>query len=218
MAIHIKQLIAGYQDFYKSYFDRPESPYRRLSQVHDPKVLMVGCSDARVDPAIITSAEPGEMFVIRNVANLVPPCQASELHSYHGTSAAVEFAVKGLKVEHIIICGHSKCAGIRLLWEQGGQPDSPYQFVAPWVKMALPVRQEVLENYGSMPAEVQLRLCEEKAIQKSLENLMTFDWVAERVQQGELTLHGWHIDITTGELRYWDQEKDCWEAIIHHQP
>jgi len=157
-----------------------------------PKTLVLGCVDSRVDPARILDARPGEMLTVRNVANLVPPYAPDS--AYHGTSAALEFGVRVLEVQHLIVLGHGRCGGVRALLE--GAPHNALEFVAPWMSMAESARVIALR---SEPEERQTR-CEYEVIKISLANLMTFPWIAEKVAAGSLQLHGVWFDIRIGVL------------------
>jgi carbonic anhydrase len=165
-------------------------------------VAIISCCDSRVDPGIVFNATPGELFVIRNVANLVPPYERQG--QYHGTSAALEFAVRHLKVEHVVVLGHAHCGGIKLLLDSEGDTGESSRedayFLNNWVAIARPVLQTLpkTEEYQD-PSERQ-HDCEKAALKLSLENLMTFPWIAERVDSGELELHGWYYDLATSTI------------------
>lgn len=193
----IAHFIAGFKKFRQEYFDADEQRFAPLQQGQKPKALLVGCSDSRVDPAILTGCAPGELFVVRNVANLVPPCQCDNQH--HGVSAALEYAVCHLEVEHIIVLGHSGCGGIGALMHgiSGGRPA---EFIGPWVKIAERAREQVLKELPGKSPDMQSKACEQAAILVSLENLLSFPWIRERVESGALLLHGWYFDISVGQL------------------
>jgi carbonic anhydrase len=161
---------------------------------------------------------PGDLFVVRNVANLVPPCDDNPRH--HATSAALEFAVKGLNVQHIILLGHSQCGGIRaLLEDRMGQGDSAAKsFIAQWMKIAEPARQKVIHQFACASLEEKARRCEETALQISLQNLYSFPWIAQSVAAGHLQLHTWHFDIGNGQLRYFDQENHRFDTLFSPFP
>ncbi|MCP5158223.1 MAG: carbonic anhydrase [Gammaproteobacteria bacterium] len=171
-----------------------------------PSTMLIGCSDSRVDPAILTDSAPGDLFVVRNVANLVPPYETTG--RYHGTSAALEFAVCNLEVRNIVVLGHSRCGGIRALLEGYGQNDEGEGFIAPWVQIAASSREEVLRRWPDTSREFQQRACERAGIRASLVNLMTFPFVRERVEGGRLNLYGWYYDLENGELMQYDPDKD----------
>ena len=204
---NINELLQGFQRFRVKSFEPNRELFNRLAmQGQTPRTLLVGCSDSRVDPAILTDSAPGDLFVVRNVANLVPPHETTG--RYHGTSAALEFAVCNLKVHNIIILGHSRCGGIRALLEGYGENDEGEGFIAPWVKIAASARDEVLQRWPDASNEFKQRACERAGIRASLTNLMTFPFIRQRVEQGQLKLYGWYYDLENGELMQYDSEKD----------
>jgi len=193
----IKKLIAGFRRFQTNYFDKESSLFDRLKQGQNPKTLVISCSDSRVDPAILTDSAPGELFVVRNVANLVPPYQQDT--GYHGVSAALEYAVRHLEVEHILILGHSQCGGIAGL--MSSECDChPGEFIGRWVGIARPARNQIMEELSGKSGALKARACEQAAILLSIDNLLSFPWVKERVERGKLFLHGWYFDIQEGAL------------------
>lgn len=190
----------GYRRFKGEAFSAQQRRYESLAaQGQSPATLVIACCDSRVDPAAIFDAEPGELFVIRNVANLVPPFAPDG--DYHGTSAGIEFAVTGLKVRHILVMGHAQCGGIKTALDSdlsGADQDS---FVKKWMTLVADAKQDVMTIDD--PAARQTAL-EEAAIRASLVNLMTFPYVAEAVNAGQLTLHGAHFGIKDGHLSILD--------------
>ncbi len=200
----IQKLLSGFKNFQKSYFSSDNELFSELSKSQNPKVLVVACSDSRVDPALITDSLPGDLFVIRNVANLVPPFdQGSSAH--HGVSAALEYAVKGLNVEHIVILGHSDCGGIKALMDNSTDGCS-YDFIDHWLELALPAKEAVERELSEHSDSLRCQACEEAAILLSLENLLTFPWIAELVEKNKLALHGWYFNLKQGELYGFDAE------------
>lgn len=205
------QLIEGFRRFREQHFTENDALYRQLvTEGQSPKIMVVACCDARVDPAIVLDCKPGDLFVIRNVANLVPPAE-SRSSGRHGTSAALEFGVRNLGIEHIIVLGHAQCGGIRSLFSGGrGETDS---YVSAWMRMAEEVHAGVLRDLPEATLEQQMMACEERAILVSLENLMTFQWVRERVESGTLTLHGWYFDIEHGQMLQYNPASRAFEAL-----
>jgi carbonic anhydrase len=194
----IAAFLEGFERFQEKYFAGDGSLYARLRQGQSPRALVISCCDSRADPGMLMGAGPGDIFVVRNVANLVPPYRNGA--EMPGIRADIEFAVKSLNVEHIIILGHSGCGGIRALMDGEGTTQHEYEFIGTWVGIARPARERVLlELVGASPA-VQTRACEHGAIALSLENLMSFPWIRERVEVGGLELHGWYFDLDAGEL------------------
>ncbi len=205
------KLIEGFRRFREQHFERNDSLYQRLvSKGQTPKTLVVACCDSRVDPALVLDCEPGDLFVIRNVANLVPPAEGRAGH--HGTTAAIEYGVRVLNVEHIIVLGHAHCGGIGALVKTGGI-NVPGSFIDDWMRLVESARSSVMAEMPHAPVEEQVRACEQRAILVSLENLMTFTWVREKVESGHLSLHGWYFDIEQGQLLYYDKASNRFEAL-----
>jgi carbonic anhydrase len=195
--LDIQRLIKGFKRFRLNYFQSDDRLYEQLVRGQDSKVLVIGCCDSRVDPAILTDCRPGDLFVVRNVGNLVPPCEPDS--RYHGVSAAIEYAVKLLDVEHVIVLGHSNCGGIEALM-RNGQNGTSGEFLDAWIAIAEPAMKAVERDLGFKPQALQSRACEQASILLSLENLLSFPWIAERVECGRLALHGWYFDLSSGEL------------------
>lgn len=190
------RLIEGYRKFKETYWQEYRDLFESLATVgQSPSAMVIACCDSRVDPQTIFSAEPGEMFVVRNVANLVPPYAPNT--DYHGTSAALEFAVKTLEVKHIIVLGHSGCGGVRKLMQ--GPATGETDFIDTWMKIAAPAREKALALGET--ASGALYQAELENIRISIRNLHSFPWIEERVNTGKLALHGWYFEIETGELK-----------------
>jgi carbonic anhydrase len=192
----MQRLIEGYRRFRETAYREHRPLYDALvAQGQSPRAMVIGCSDSRVDPAILFATEPGEIFVVRNVANLVPPYAPSA--DYHGTSAAVEFAVRSLKVEHVIVLGHARCGGIAALLDDFSGLGA--DFIRPWMQIAAPAMERARAAASEGGADPH-RCCEQEAIKTSLANLRGFPWIAELIGAGTLHLHGWYFDLETGEL------------------
>ena len=204
----IQKFIAGFKRFQEKYFTEDLALFEKLRQGQHPKALIVACADSRVDPTLLMGAEPGDVFVVRNVANLVPPYEPGG--SFASVPAALEFGVLSLQVEHIIVLGHAQCGGIHALM-QGASADS--EFIGKWVGIAQPARERVLAELPSKPPALQERACEQAAILVSLENLMSYPWIAHRVVLGELHLHGWYFDIGPGALLHYNPATNAFEPI-----
>jgi len=204
------KLIDGFKRFKQTYFGDDKALYASMKTGQPAKTLMVACCDSRVDPAILTDCDPGDLFIVRNVANLVPPCEEDQHH--HGTSSAIEFAVKGLQVENIIVMGHANCGGIKGLWESDNINDS--QFIHRWVSIAQEAKEWVKVNHAEASNAVQLKNCEQRGVLVSLKNLMEFDFVRERVENGSLSIHGWYFDIPAGELLSYNPATDNFENVV----
>ena len=195
----MQALLAGYQNFRETVWPERRAQFERLAaEGQRPRAVVIACSDSRVDPAMIFGAGPGELFTIRNVANLVPPYQPDG--RYHGTSAALEFAIRVLRVPNAIVLGHGMCGGVAALL-RGAPGDT--DFLDHWVSLAERARERVLRciPVDDADGEAVQRACEEATVEVSLENLRTFPWVAAREASGELTLHGFSFDIRFGVLR-----------------
>jgi carbonic anhydrase len=193
-----ERLVAGYRSFLGERFSREQSRFAQLAEAGQrPEVMVIGCCDSRVSPEVIFDASPGELFVVRNVANLVPPYAPDG--DYHGTSAALEFGVQALKVKHIVILGHARCGGIQAFAE-GAAPLSTGDFIGKWMTMIAPAAERVGARNENGAGEDYLGRLERAAIEQSLNNLMTFPYVAERVAAGALALHGAYFGVATGVL------------------
>lgn len=198
-----KKLVSGYRSFYKTYFTHEKNIYDGLvKNGQTPETLVIGCSDSRSDPAHVMNAQPGEMFVVRNVAAIVPPYKSDSLH--HGTSAAIEFAVKGLKVRHIVVMGHSLCGGIHALANKTAAETS-YEFLTPWMDIGNSALEAVERELADASPELKQRALEQAVILVSMNNLMTFPWIKSAVEEGSLHIHGWYFDLKTGELLNYDK-------------
>jgi carbonic anhydrase len=190
----MQRFIDGYHRFRANGWLTQRQAFESLaSDGQAPDALVVACIDSRVDPAMIFDAAPGQMLTLRNVANLVPPYAPDA--AYHGTSAALEFGVRVLKVPHLIVLGHGLCGGVQALLN--GAPLHAHEFVEPWMSLATPARTRAL---SSSPASERQQCCELEVVKVSLANLLTFPWVAERAAAGQLKLHGAWFDIRTGTL------------------
>lgn len=196
---NIDDLVTGFGRFRSAYYgERRELVERLVREGQTPKIMVVACSDSRVDPAIVTDCDPGDLFVVRNVANLVPPYE--EGGGYHGTSAALEFAVRCLNVEHVIVMGHARCGGIRALLGDIRFAGGAGQFIVPWMSIAEAARRAALAAPSAVDADSRAVACEHQAVRVSLGNLMSFPFVRAAVEAGRLRLHGWYFDLDRGEL------------------
>jgi len=205
-------LIAGFHRFREQHFADDDALYRQLVlDGQTPKILVVACCDARVDPSLILDCAPGDLFVIRNVANLVPPSEGRS-DGRHGTSAALDYGVRTLGVEHIIVLGHAHCGGIRALMS-GQQTADADSFINNWMQLAEEARASMERAFAGATSEERERACEQRAILASLDNLMTFSWIRERVEQGSLALHGWYFDMENGLLLGYDVTTRRFETL-----
>ncbi len=204
------RLLAGFRRFRERYFLQEGTVYQRvLSSGQAPKTLIIACSDSRVDPAIITSASPGELFVVRNVANLVPPYETTG--RFHGVSSAIEFAVVNLKVENIVVMGHRQCGGVRALVE--GKQKAEGSFVGKWMEIAKDARSRVMAKHQGADFETLCRECEMESILVSLQNLKTFPFVTDAIRERNLTLLGTYFDLEQGEMFEYDEANESFRKI-----
>lgn len=192
------RLTEGYRHFLGGRFVGERSRYEKLAQTgQKPEIMMIGCVDSRVSPEVIFDAAPGEMLVVRNVANLVPPWQP-ERDSQHSTSAALEFGVQALHIRHIVVLGHAFCGGIRAYADEQA-PLSPGHFIGRWMSHIAPAAAR-LGPHEPKDGDSYLRRLELASIENSLANLMGFPWIRARVERGELALHGAYFGVASGRL------------------
>jgi carbonic anhydrase len=210
----IIRLMGGFRRFREKYFlqnDLGDSFYHRLStEGQSPKTLLIGCSDSRVDPAILTGASPGDLFVVRNVANLVPPCEPSAV-GFHGTSSALEFAVATLKVENVIVLGHRQCGGIRAL--MSGETTRTDSFIRQWMSIAEEARDKVFSEHPGADEETRCRLGEMESMKVSLKNLRTFPFVREAIESRQMNIFGVYFDLEQGHLWLYDETTDQFNQL-----
>lgn len=192
-----RQLIEGYRAFLTGRLRTEQDRYRELAESgQSPETMVIGCCDSRCSPEVIFNARPGELFVVRNIANLVPP-YAPDAQA-HGVSAALEFGVMALKVKNIVVLGHAQCGGVRAFAEDS-EPLTPGDFIGNWMKLMAPAAEKVGPR-GNRPVSDYLTLLEQANVALSLDNLMTFPRLRARVQRGDLELHGAYFGVATGQL------------------
>ena len=188
-----ERLSEGYRAFLSDRFPKERQRFAELAQAQDPDILVIGCCDSRVAPEAIFDVGPGELFVIRNVANIVPVYETGG--DYHGTSAAIEFAVQALEVGHVVVLGHAACGGIKA-YANKAKPLSPGNFIGKWVSLVAAAEAKV----GDSSAPDYLTRMEHAMVSQSMENLLTFPFVKARVDDGRLQIHGAHFGVATGTL------------------
>jgi carbonic anhydrase len=201
----------GFKDFKKNYYENDKSYIDKLVKSgQKPKFMVIACSDSRVDPAILFQTKPGEVFAVRNVANLVPPYSPDKGH--HGVSAAIEFGVLDLKIKHIIILGHAHCGGITTLCNNfnldiAETPNKKIkrEFIDSWMNIAAPIMEKVNSKDCSEPLQ---HFVEKESIKNSIQNLKTFPWVIELIKNKQLNIHGWWFDLKSGNIFSFDEEKN----------
>lgn len=209
------QLIEGYGRYLNKGFVRHKETHERLAVYgQKPEVLVISCCDSRVTPEGIFNVGPGELFVVRNVANLVPPYEETE--GQHGTSAALEFAVNGLQVKHIVVLGHGQCGGVKAFRENANNPMATGEFIGRWIKLLEPAAIAMACMPVDKADDPQLAM-EYAGVRQSLKNLLTFPFVKHSVQSGALQLHGSWFDIGSGELRVMDAESQRFEPAQPEQ-
>lgn len=212
-----RKLLTGFKNFHADHFAGESEVFKDLVEKGQaPETLFIACSDSRVDPAILTQAEPGDIFSVRNVAAMVPPMGASGDSSYSGTSAAIEYAVIALKVKHIVVLGHALCGGVRALAEADPAALAEQNsFVAQWISAGLMTREKVMTTLSGDDFEMQVRALEQAIILQSLNNLLSYPFVREAVLSGDLHLHGWYFDMPNGKLLTYDPRTTTFEDILH---
>ena len=199
MSILPDHLADRYRRFRFRHFAPNQTRFEELAERGQaPDVMVVSCCDSRVDPETIFSAMPGELFVVRNVANLVPPFETSG--KYHGVSAALEFAALNLRVRHIVVIGHSSCGGIRACLEQDAARQSDAQFISNWMSMRDGARDDVRRTHGAGSIAEMSAALEREGVKTSLANLRTFPCIQILEGRGRVALYGAHFDIATGAL------------------
>ena len=196
------ELLQRLRQFHSDYFPRHQQRFQDLvANGQHPKTLFIGCSDSRLVPYLLTGAEPGDLFIVRNVGAFVPPYDGS--HGLHGTTAAIEFAVLSLKVEHIIVCGHTHCGAIRAAYE--GAPEEAVN-LHNWLQLA----DEALLPVQTSPEA--LYRTEQRSVVLQLERLLDYPMVRREVEAGRLHLHGWHYVIEQGEVHVFDAQQGTFVA------
>nr|HRJ12189.1 carbonic anhydrase [Alphaproteobacteria bacterium] len=205
-----ERLIDGYRNFRENRLPLENNRLKLLANHGQrPKIMLIGCCDSRVSPEVIFDTAPGEIFVVRNVANLVPPFeQAGE---YHGTSAALEFAVIALKVKHIVVMGHGRCGGVHAALNES-DPLSHSDFIGQWMSIMDNLAAEV-RNDVNVPEALKAKELEHRAVQLSLQNLLSFPWVRSAHDAGELSLHGAWFDVSEGELHILNSKDEKFYSV-----
>ncbi|HEY2136799.1 MAG TPA: carbonic anhydrase, partial [Xanthobacteraceae bacterium] len=195
-------LIEGYRAFLAGRLPHEQDRFRELAETgQSPDVMVIGCCDSRVSPEVIFDARPGELFVVRNVANIVPPYAPDG--QAHGVSAALEFGVAALKVKHIVVLGHAHCGGVKAFAEDA-EPLSPGDFIGKWMRLMAPAMDKVGPRGGLSHADYLTRL-EQANVANSLDNLMSFPRLRKRIERGLVALHGAYFGVATGELLVRDE-------------
>lgn len=210
--IRFADMIEGYRRFRNQGWATQRARWSELADGQRPQVMVIACSDSRVDPATIFDTSPGEMFVVRNVANLVPPFELGG--GRHGVSAALEFAVTQLEVPEIVVMGHGGCGGCQAALTQAFRDSKPGEggFISRWIELLDPARDEVVRLHGDHGHAAQSAM-EHEAVKISLANLRTFSCVREREQSGKITLHGAWFSIDEGRLHLLDEASGTFSTL-----
>lgn len=206
----MEKLYKGVLKFQESYFKREKDFFRRLSKGQDPEVLFMTCSDSRVDPHLVTQSGPGELFILRNIGNIIPPFNA--LKDKNSTAAAIEYAVMVLKVSDIIVCGHSNCGAIRALLGDEKELEG-MQHLRDWLRIAHPVKEHVISVFGNESSDVIRCYTEKENVLEQIENIETYPFVEAAMKEGRLYLHGWYFDIATGGMYAYVPSTNKFELI-----
>lgn len=204
------ELRRGYLDFRAKQFAEQQDRFRNLASGQSPRTMVIACADSRVDPAQIFAAAPGELFVVRNVAALVPPYE--ENGNYHGTSAAIEFAVEGLGVANIVVMGHGLCGGVAAAL-MAAEKRPVGRFIGPWVELLAEVRDRLIEQTESCHPTIRQKALERMAVQQSVHNLTTFPFIARAIEERRLALHGAWFSIADGELHWLDWDAGVFDLV-----
>ena len=197
-----QRLVEGYRDFLDGRLRREQDRYRQLAEIgQSPEVMVIGCCNSRVSPEVIFDARPGELFVVRNVANIVPPYEPDG-HA-HGVSAALEFGVAALKVRHIVVLGHAHCGGVKA-FAQKAEPLSPGDFIGSWMRLMTPAAEKAGPQHDLSWPDYLTRL-EQANVANSLDNLLTFPGLRKLIESGRVATHGAYFGVAAGELSIRDE-------------
>jgi carbonic anhydrase len=206
----MQRLIDGVVQFRHDDFESHKELFRNLGSNQEPHTLFIGCSDSRVVPNMITSTLPGELFVIRNVANIVPLYRATE--EYVATTSAIEYAMVQLPIENIVVCGHSNCGGCQALYFPEERL-AAMPLTRKWLEQAHGVRDRVLAEVGDDNPGKREWLTEQSNIVEQMKHLLSYPAIADRYMEGKVLIHGWHYIIETGEIFAWQRSKGYFELI-----
>jgi carbonic anhydrase len=205
-----QRLIDGYNAFAVGRLHDEQDRYRELAELgQSPEIMVVGCCDSRVSPEVIFDARPGELFVVRNVANIIPPYSPDG--QAHGVSAALEFGVAALKIKHIVVLGHARCGGVKAFAEDA-EPLSPGDFIGKWMQLMAPAAGKVGPR-GDLPTIDYMTKLEQANIGNSLDNLMTFPSLAKLIERGSIQTHGAYFGVASGELYVLDKASGNFDRI-----
>ncbi len=207
-----ENLTDRFRRFKHRHFAQNSDHYEELATYgQSPEIMVISCCDSRVDPETIFSAMPGELFIVRNVANLVPPFEVTG--RYHGVSTAIEFAVLNLRIKHLIVMGHSGCGGIRAALDQGAAIQTEAQFISRWMSMLDEARLSVLAAHQNGTQAERQSALEKEGVKHAIKNLRTFPFVTEAEEKGRLSLHGAYFDIKSGTLSVLNHSRGAFYSL-----
>lgn len=206
----MERLFNGYMKFMAEDFERHRQLFQDICRKQNPHTLFIGCSDSRVVPNLITQTDPGELFIVRNIANIVPPYRQTE--EYVATTSVIEYAVLALEVDTIVVCGHSNCGGCAALNLPPERLDH-LPHVRKWLEVSREVKGRVDRLMTGDSPEEREWLTEQVNVLVQMKNLLTYPYVAERYRQGKLNIHGWHYIIETGEIYNFNDSTQLFELI-----
>ena len=207
----MEKLLKGILHFKENDFRKYKEHFTTISRGQSPHTLFIGCSDSRIDPSLITKTIPGELFIVSNIANIVPRYRDTE--EYVSTTSAIEYALEVLKVENIVICGHSNCGGCNALWNDNSAVKTPH--TARWLELAKPVREIIESTFDLKTLDVLEKewITEQLNVVEQMKHLLTYPGVKERVEKGTLNILGWYYVIGTGEIFNYNSKTECFEPV-----
>ena len=207
------RLLQGYADFKNGHFDSERKRYEKLAEKgQNPRIMLIGCCDSRAAPETIFDAGPGEIFVVRNVANLIPHASSQDT-GVHGTTAALEFAVNGLHVEHIVVMGHGRCGGVKSYLAEDTEPLTEGDYIGKWAGQLEGADNPIRFKALGRPELDHCGLLERTSIIRSMEHLYSYGFIRDQVALKKLTLHGAWFDISSGELEYYDEDEGTFVKV-----
>ena len=209
----IKKLTKGNKKFRNNNFPKLQGKFGSLVENgQKPNILFIGCSDSRVVPDLIVNSKPGDMFIVRNIANFVPPYKSD--NDYHGVTSAIEYAVHVLKVKDIIVCGHSHCGGCAALYDDLDNTHE-LQHVKKWLELGKKAKEETLAHipYKKKNKSKILRATEKASVKHQVENLLTYPSIEKKVKKGDLKLHAWYYKIEDGTIEFYDKKSDKFKQL-----
>lgn len=210
----LKSFIAGFTDFKKVFHNGSDSLYASLQRRQDPSAMIIACCDSRVDPALLLGCAPGDIFVVRNVANLVP--HITNAAPQDSTIAALTYGVMHLNIRDIVVLGHSNCGGIRALCSC--QTQTAHSPLGDWLEVARPALELARKRFPGLSHEDLVEACQKVSLLLSMDNLLSWPWIRDRVEQGVLKLHPWFFDMELGDLLHFSKKNRKFEMLQHQDP